>query len=203
MPEKVSGGARTMPKVVPEYKTQARQRIVEAAQRVFSHRGFSGWTMDDIAAEVGVSKGALYLYFENKTELLRAIQEAGRETIAAQLEQLANAADIPEGLAAVVDQAFGGRPQSGVWYDLLVEAQSDSGLREALREDQVEDENAVRSFLSQLKSKGRLPGTLDNETRTVLLISVLEHAAMAYLLGFDRRAVRRSLLKSLRTVLAL
>src|SRR5713101_2207804 len=62
-----------MPRVVPEYKEEARSRILRAASQVFDEKGYRQATMDDIAQKLGVSKGALYLYFASKEELFDAI----------------------------------------------------------------------------------------------------------------------------------
>jgi AcrR family transcriptional regulator len=61
-----------MPKVVPEYKEQARMRIIEQALEMFSERGFYRTRMADIADSLGVSKGAIYQYFESKEQLFVA-----------------------------------------------------------------------------------------------------------------------------------
>ncbi|HYY91990.1 MAG TPA: helix-turn-helix domain-containing protein, partial [Candidatus Dormibacteraeota bacterium] len=58
-----------MPKVVPEYKEEAKTRIIEAANRIFADKGYHEATMDDVAKQLGVSKGALYLYFPSKVDL--------------------------------------------------------------------------------------------------------------------------------------
>jgi AcrR family transcriptional regulator len=50
-----------------------RQHIMDAAEHVFLARGVNGATMDHIAHAAKLSKGALYLYFENKGELYLAI----------------------------------------------------------------------------------------------------------------------------------
>ena len=46
--------------------------IAHAALDVFVERGFAAARLDDIAARAGISKGALYLYFVSKEELLKA-----------------------------------------------------------------------------------------------------------------------------------
>lgn len=48
-----------MPKVIPEYKEAAKDKIVKAAFKIFAKKGYHESTMDDIAKEIGVSKGAL------------------------------------------------------------------------------------------------------------------------------------------------
>ena len=64
-----------MPKVVPEYKQQARQMIIEVGAAVFIDRGYYGTKMDDIAETMGVSKGAIYQYFKSKEQLFSDVIE--------------------------------------------------------------------------------------------------------------------------------
>lgn len=51
------------------------QLILDAAARVFARRGFGQATVADIAAEAGISMGALYHHFTGKEELFKAIAE--------------------------------------------------------------------------------------------------------------------------------
>lgn len=53
-------------------KGRKRRAMLEAAIRLFAERGYRGTSMDDVAAEVGVAKGTLYLYFPKKVDLLIA-----------------------------------------------------------------------------------------------------------------------------------
>ncbi len=50
-------------------RPNAKERILEAALEVFSHKGFHPATMDEIAEKAGVGKGTLYRYFETKEKL--------------------------------------------------------------------------------------------------------------------------------------
>ena len=52
---------------------QRKQDILNTAARLFSERDFHEVTVEDIATEVGLSKGTLYLYFKNKDELFFSI----------------------------------------------------------------------------------------------------------------------------------
>lgn len=54
-------------------KERRRQQIMVAAKRVFSEKGFSKATMEDIAQEAELSPGTLYLYFRNKEELYASL----------------------------------------------------------------------------------------------------------------------------------
>ncbi len=66
----------------PEKKPQPRwarrkdarpEEIIAAALDLFVERGFAATRLDDVAARAGVSKGTLYLYFENKEDLFKAV----------------------------------------------------------------------------------------------------------------------------------
>lgn len=50
--------------------------IAAAALEVFAEKGFAATRLEDIAARAGVSKGTVYLYFENKEALFKAAVEA-------------------------------------------------------------------------------------------------------------------------------
>ncbi len=49
------------------------EEIIAAALDLFVERGFASTRLDDVAAHAGVSKGTLYLYFENKEDLFKAV----------------------------------------------------------------------------------------------------------------------------------
>jgi len=50
-----------------------RRQIVEGARSIFLQHGFDAASMNDIARAAGVSKGTLYVYFDNKEQLFEAI----------------------------------------------------------------------------------------------------------------------------------
>ncbi|MDD5491458.1 MAG: helix-turn-helix domain containing protein, partial [bacterium] len=54
-----------------------KTELLTAARTIFTHKGFHRSTMDDVASEAGISKGALYLYFPSKEKLFMAIIEQG------------------------------------------------------------------------------------------------------------------------------
>ena len=69
-----------------------RDRILQEAVKLFYERGFTGTTLDDIAAELGVTKPFIYTHFRSKVELLAALCQP---TIEMSLEAVAKAAEAP------------------------------------------------------------------------------------------------------------
>lgn len=70
-----------MPRVVPEYKEIAKQKIIQASIKVFIEKGYHCATMDEIGAEMGVSKGTVYTYFKSKEELLKTIWTSSNQPL--------------------------------------------------------------------------------------------------------------------------
>lgn len=75
-------------------KSARKKDIIDAALVLFSEKDFHEVTVDEIAERVGLSKGTLYLYFDNKESLFFSIIKDKTESLLAQL-QSAIKADAP------------------------------------------------------------------------------------------------------------
>jgi AcrR family transcriptional regulator len=94
---------REPPEVGSAPESEKRRQILDGAREVFLARGFDAASMGDIAAAAGVSKGTLYVYFENKQKLFAALvaeqcrQTAERAFVLDAVDQDARAALIKLG----------------------------------------------------------------------------------------------------------
>ncbi|OCO98752.1 MULTISPECIES: TetR family transcriptional regulator [unclassified Ensifer] len=88
-----------------------RQKILGAAERVFYEKGVSNTTLDEIAKVAGVTRGAIYWHFANKTDLFLALHDAvplpQEDMVAREIE--AEAADT----LSILEGAMGD------WLDVL------------------------------------------------------------------------------------
>ncbi len=66
--------AEALPSVRWTRRKQARPaEILDAALSVFAEKGYAGTRMDDIARRAGVTKGTIYLYFDNKEAVFKTL----------------------------------------------------------------------------------------------------------------------------------
>ncbi|MBX0329225.1 TetR/AcrR family transcriptional regulator [Oscillochloris sp. ZM17-4] len=122
----------------PDVSEERRAQILDAALRVFARQGLYETRMDDIVAESGLSKGALYWYFKSKDAIITAILEqlfagsmGGLGALAESTEPAdaclaALAAGIAEDIAATAQL----RP---VLFEFYAIAGRDEGVRQFLK----------------------------------------------------------------------
>src|SRR5205809_4464971 len=83
-----------MPQAVAKPRWRRRkdarpEEIISAALEVFADRGFAATKLEDVAHRAGVTKGTIYLYFENKEALFKAVVRETIVPVIAQGEALA------------------------------------------------------------------------------------------------------------------
>ncbi|WP_297511206.1 TetR/AcrR family transcriptional regulator [uncultured Caulobacter sp.] len=89
-------------------KQRTRERVLAAARRLFSERGYEGATIRDIAQAAGMSTGAVFASFADKSELFDEILTADYEVIHAQMTQASrNAKTVDEALLGLFAIAYG------------------------------------------------------------------------------------------------
>ncbi len=118
-------------------KAQTRARLLDAAAQVYARRGFDGATLDEVAAEAGFTKGAVYSHFGSKENLLLALSQQQRD---AQLtEQMVlfdrerSGSERPLAGAARWMEILREEPERfRLFVELWVRAQRDERLREQL-----------------------------------------------------------------------
>ncbi len=192
-----------MPKVVRGYKEAARKRILDAAGEVLRRKGVGGATMDEIARAIGVSKGALYLYFPTKTRLLEAVMARYREQMIARLEPIVAKGDLAEGMAGAIDEIFSGDFDPRVWHEVIADSANDPEIRAVLRRDNREDVRQIRMFLQRLEERGRIPPMSDPEVVADTVALLLGGGIVEASLRDEPAATKRKLVRALRLVLGL
>jgi TetR/AcrR family transcriptional regulator, fatty acid metabolism regulator protein len=92
----------------PAARGDKRERILDAAVRVFASRGFHATRVSDVASAAGVADGTIYLYFKSKDALLVSLFESHVERLLDFLEkQLPRSASPSEKLKRIVEVQLG------------------------------------------------------------------------------------------------
>jgi AcrR family transcriptional regulator len=77
-----------MPKISKEQREARRRQILNAATTCFARKGFDATRVQDICQEAGLSPGAVYLYFDSKDAMVRALAKKARAASRAQWERI-------------------------------------------------------------------------------------------------------------------
>ena len=95
-----SRAAKATPETLADKRWRRRSdarpsEILDAALSVFAEKGFAAARMDDIATRAGVTKGTIYLYFDSKEELFKALLKETADTKLDEFARMAAAYDGP------------------------------------------------------------------------------------------------------------
>lgn len=156
---------------------EVRTRIVSEARRHFMAHGFRGVTMDDLAAELGMSKKTLYAHFASKSVLLDAVLEDKLRSAEADLGAITDqcASDFDAALQALLATLgrHGEELQPAFLRDMAREApelfQRVQGRRRAL----------IQRHFGKLLGEGRKTGMIRKDINADLMIEILVGATDA------------------------
>ena len=96
-----------MPRVLSQSDvSDFRERLCEAAERLFAERGPDAVTMRQLAAELGVSPMTPYRYFHDKDDILAAVRTNGFNRFAQALETARAGAKSARAKGAAVGEAY-------------------------------------------------------------------------------------------------
>jgi AcrR family transcriptional regulator len=88
---------------------EAREELLGAALRVFARRGYRDASVDEVAAEAGYSKGALYWHFASKEDLLSALLEERVDALLREMLALLGSAPPEQDMSVEASREFARR----------------------------------------------------------------------------------------------
>jgi AcrR family transcriptional regulator len=160
---------------------ETRRRILAAARRVFAAQGYTGASLDEVAADAGLTKGAIYWYFASKSEVLLALVEERRErqaaTLPAAIRRFTESDDPIAALTEVLKEQMDLCRQSQEWPRLVVEflAESrDPAMRERFQALVCRRQEIIRDAIAEAQRDQRLRADVDPYEVAVLLTSLFD-----------------------------
>ena len=168
--------------------TERRAALLSAANQLFLQRGFSQVSLDDLVAEVGGSKAAIYQYFGSKKGLLAALVSYRCELFFDQNEPVEpiNNQCIRTLLlqtAQLIYQAFT-RPDNVAFMRLIIEAsQNDPEMAElAYNAGPRRGLEKIANLLKEAHHAGQIDCPEPHES-AILFLGILRHAQWRLLVG--------------------
>ena len=183
-----------MPKVVPGYKEAAKSKIIETAYGVFTQKGFDDSTMDDVAKRIGVTKGALYQYFESKDDLLEAIFPMTQRMFREALVRSFEGRTFVDGMRGLLDWIADEYSRNyGVLFAWLAGASRKPGLKKLLDEEVQQDLQILEEFIEGRSQKGGPRTKAEIRAQAEFLETMLVGTWVRIAMGEDKSVVLGSL----------
>lgn len=160
---------------------ETRRHILEVATRCFRQTGYDGTSLQAIAEEAGLTRTALYNYFDSRADLVRAVlfenavasARAGLDHpwwVDSPRDGLSGRERLRSLLRASLEDALRTREMGNFYMDLVRESARDPQLRSVLRDYVDGLRSAIRLILDEAVESGELPEDADLDQ---LLESVL------------------------------
>jgi AcrR family transcriptional regulator len=142
-------------------QAETRQRLVSTAHDVFLRRGYQVATLDEIAGEAGVTKGAVYSNFASKADLFLAVYDARLAERLRAYRTARSAARSLESLARERVRAMSADDPDGRWASVQVEAAAvaaagDAQLRAGLLERAKRANTIVADAIGEVAARAEV-----------------------------------------------
>jgi AcrR family transcriptional regulator len=166
---------------------ERREQILQAASAVFARRGLHAARMDDIVEAAGLSKGAVYWYFDSKDEIIMALLERFMQ---AELEDLAKLPEdgrpVSARMLAMADHLVRQLESMADLMPIALEFYAEAPRREKVRQTVVKYFSGYQALLSELIDQGVQRGELravDPEDTAVAVMASIEGLILYWILG--------------------
>lgn len=141
-----------------EQGNERKQQLLEAAEALFTDRGYGATRISDICARAGVAKGLFYWYFPTKeslfAELVRTMRQQLRRAQAAAMTADANPVTrIRQGAEASVRFMAEHQP----YFALLDVERTDDALADVMKEGSDVYAGDVRRLVAEAQAAGLVP----------------------------------------------
>jgi AcrR family transcriptional regulator len=159
-------------------RAQSREKILDAALKLFAERGFHNTSVNRISKEAGVAKGLIYNYFDKKEDLLMGIVERAMSEGEALMAGMQEAKTPKKKLRFIIDASFDHITQKRDYYKLITALSLQVEHFPAIKEVVMgKFASAVPLFTPLLKGVG----VEEPEKETLMLGALLDGIGLQYL----------------------
>lgn len=192
------------PKVTTQYKTEIREKIVDAAIVTFSKHGYDRTKMDDIAETANLSKGTIYLYFKSKEELFYAISENNIKALKEQLSVLFTKSEdlISDSQKFYVNFRKASEQSDKVFLETIAESSRNHRLQEMLYHQRMKVLDIVTEYLKLQIKKGFFRSDIDIDAVAVGLVSLYDGLSISKIIGISEAQNKKSWNETIKAILS-
>lgn len=193
IPQSIHGFLLTDMRRTKEDAQQTREALLDAAELLFAQRGVSRTSLQDIAKAAGMTRGAVYWHFKDKSELFNAMMERTASPMEESLQALAHTEQSP--LAELRRSAHDAlhriahAPRTRRVFDIAhqkVEYVDDLlGIRDHHQDIHRSCQQHLLTALSKAQAQGELPEALDIRIATLSYQAMLNGLIHEWLLTPD------------------
>lgn len=184
------------------YKEEARRTILETAAGVFAQKGYTDAKMDDVAKELGVSKGAVYQYFSSKDELFQELCGAAAKMIEDRLRATFAGPDLREAAEKYMGSELDRFQKRGVlMFEAFAQAPRDQSIGKLIQNNYTTVLQVMTRFLETLKERGSLKQEMDSAAVAEMLIALRHGVLATVLMGVGRDDAMRVWMNGFEAVL--
>ena len=190
------------PRVTDQYKTEVKEKIVQAAITTFSKYGYDKTRMDDIAKSAKLGKGTLYLYFKSKEELFYDISENSIKELKEQLSKLfSKKEDLVHDAEKFYDQYRNLIHDSEkVSFEMIAESSRNPKLRKVLYEQRMKVYDIVIDYLRRQIEKGFFRKDVDVNAIASGLVALYDGLTISKLLGISEHYNKKTWAQTIRAI---
>ncbi|HMK37108.1 MAG TPA: TetR/AcrR family transcriptional regulator [Desulfomonilaceae bacterium] len=139
-------------------RTEMRERVIRAALRLFSERGVTATTVEDITNEADVGKGTFFNYFPSKEDILAHLCQLQmgkiREFVARSLHSRESMDRVLYELALILIEEFSNSP--ALVKAILAALFSSESARERMADDFAEDREVLAALMAARQDRGEI-----------------------------------------------
>ncbi len=163
-----------------------RLRILDAAVKVFAHKGFFNSKVSQIAGEAGVAPGTVYLYFKNKEDLLISIFEVRMQDINSKFrEAVMEKEDGGSRLECLVSMHLAGfqrQPDLAACFQVELR-QSNRFMRENVKGELQRYLDLIREIVEYGRGDGSFRSELPVRLLTHLIFGTLDEVVSTWVMS--------------------
>lgn len=171
-----------------EESEKTRAQLLDAAEKLFLQKGVAATSLEDIAQEIGMTRGAIYWHFENKCALFDAMHARVALPLDASFDRVAEAADplaaLKEHCIYMLQTLHRDQRMQNIFTILKFKCEQTEDLKSNVTRQECKRQDVIEKFQSTFERAQKLkslPSSMDANASAIALYSYISGIFTDYL----------------------